>query len=95
MRDRAGLDARLVRRARVKPEYVALEVGVRIGVGIPGGGAIRVGRQRLPVGPQSLPEGELDALVVPLAAREGRDDEVRLGEGVVAEVVETKEERLG
>ena len=92
VRDQAGLVAGLLRRARVEPDDVALEVGVEVGVGVPGRIAERIGRECLPVVPLSLPERKLQALVVALAACQRRDDEVRVGECRVPEVVEAQEE---
>ena len=84
-----------MRPARVQPDHVALEVGVRIRVGVPRGVAESVGRQRLPILPQPLPEREFHTLIVPPTAGKRRNDEVRFGKGVVAEVVEAEEQRVG
>ena len=66
-----------IRAARIEPEVVALEVGLRVRVGVAAGPVVGVGQQRLPVVAVALAEDQIEAVVVALAAGQRGDDEVR------------------
>ena len=82
-------------RQRIQIEHVTLEVRVRIGVRVPLRPVVGVRPEQLPVVAVALAEDQVQALVVPLAAVQRRDDEVRSGILRVAEVVEASHSDCG